>query len=49
VDQTFQLFSECVLFRHLERRNIETLFTRVRIRDFAASETIFVVGSPAEA
>jgi len=48
VDQTFQLFSECVLFRHLERREIEALFTRVRIRDFAASETIFVIGSPAD-
>jgi len=48
VDQTFQLFSECVLFRHLEHREIEALFTRVRIRDFAASETIFVIGSPAD-
>jgi CRP/FNR family cyclic AMP-dependent transcriptional regulator len=48
VDQTFQLFSECVLFRHIERREIEALFTRVRIRDFAASETIFVIGSPAD-
>ena len=44
----FQLFSECVLFRHLERRQIEALFTRVRIRDFAASETIFVTGSPGD-
>jgi CRP/FNR family cyclic AMP-dependent transcriptional regulator len=48
VDQTFQLFSECMLFRHLERREIEALFTRVRIRDFAPSETIFVIGSPAD-
>jgi CRP/FNR family cyclic AMP-dependent transcriptional regulator len=48
VDQTFQLFSECVLFRHIERREIGALFTRVRIRDFAASETIFVIGSPAD-
>ena len=48
MDQTFQLFSECVLFRHLERREIAALFTRVRIRDFAASETIFVIGSPAD-
>jgi CRP-like cAMP-binding protein len=48
VDQNFQLFSECVLFRHVERREIEALFTRIRIRDFAASETIFVIGSPAD-
>jgi signal transduction histidine kinase len=48
VDQTFQLFSECVLCRHLERREKEALFTRFRIRDFAASETIFVTGSPAD-
>jgi CRP-like cAMP-binding protein len=37
-----------VLFRHVERREIETLFTRVRIRDFAAGETIFGIGSPAD-
>jgi two-component system, sensor histidine kinase len=48
VDQTFQLFSECVLFRNLERREKEALFARVRIRDFAASETIFVIGSPGD-
>ena len=48
MDQAFLLFSECVLFRHLEHRAIEALFTRVRIRDFAASETIFVIGSPAD-
>jgi signal-transduction protein with cAMP-binding, CBS, and nucleotidyltransferase domain len=48
MDQTFQLFSECVLFRNLERREKEALFTRIRIRDFAASETIFVIGSPGD-
>src|SRR5215470_7157211 len=48
MDQTFQVFSECVLFRHLKRRETEALFTRVRIRDFAASETIFVIDSPAD-
>jgi len=48
VDQTFQLFSECWLFRNLERREKEALFTRVKIRDFAAGETIFVVGSPGD-
>ena len=48
VDQTFQLFSECVLFRNLERREKEALFTRVRTRDFAAGETIFAIGSPGD-
>jgi CRP/FNR family transcriptional regulator, cyclic AMP receptor protein len=48
MDQTFQLFSKCVLFRNLERREKEALFTRVRIRDFAAGETIFVIGSPGD-
>ena len=48
MDQTFQLFSECVLFRNLARREKEALFTRVQIRDFAASESIFVIGSPGD-
>jgi two-component system, sensor histidine kinase len=48
VDEIFRLFSECVLFRKLECREKEALFTRVRIRDFAASETIFVIGSPGD-
>jgi CRP/FNR family cyclic AMP-dependent transcriptional regulator len=48
MDQIFQLFSECALFRNLQRREKEALFTHVRIRDFAASETIFVIGSPGD-
>ena len=44
--EPFQLFSECVLFRDLDHREREALFTRVQIRDFAASETIFETGSP---
>jgi two-component system, sensor histidine kinase len=48
VDQTFQLFSKCELCRHLERREKEALFARIRICDFAAGETIFVTGSPAD-
>jgi len=47
-DQTFQLFSECWLFRNLDRREKEALFTGVKIRDFVAGETIFVVGSPGD-
>jgi CRP/FNR family transcriptional regulator, cyclic AMP receptor protein len=48
MDKAFETFSECVLFRRLERREIEALFARVRIRDFVAGETIFVTGSPAD-
>jgi CRP/FNR family transcriptional regulator, cyclic AMP receptor protein len=48
MDQTFQLFSECMLFRHLERRDIEALFSCARIRDFVAGQTICGIGSPAE-
>jgi CRP-like cAMP-binding protein len=48
VDKAFQLFRELVLFRHIERREIAALFTRVRIRDFAPNETIFLKGSPAD-
>ena len=48
VDQTFQLLSECWLFRNLGRREKEALFACVKIRDFAAGETIFVIGSPGD-
>jgi hypothetical protein len=48
MDQIVQLFGECWLFRNLERREKDALFTRVKIRDFAAGETIFVVGSPGD-
>src|SRR5215470_5695797 len=48
MDQTFQLFSECVLFRNLASREREALFTHVRIRDFEASESIFLIGSPGD-
>jgi CRP/FNR family transcriptional regulator, cyclic AMP receptor protein len=48
MDQAFQLFSECVMFRNLERREKEALFTRVRFRDFAAGQTIFLTGSPGD-
>ena len=42
------MFSECALFRNLEHQEKEALFTRVRIRDFAATETIFVTGAPGD-
>jgi CRP-like cAMP-binding protein len=48
MDQTFELFSECSLFRNFERWEKEALFTRVKIRDFAAGETICVIGSPGD-
>jgi CRP/FNR family transcriptional regulator, cyclic AMP receptor protein len=37
-----------VVFRNLELWEKEALFNHVRIRDFAASETIFVNGSPGD-
>jgi CRP-like cAMP-binding protein len=48
MDQTFQPFSDCVLFRHIARREIEALFSRARIRDFAAGEIVCGIGSPAD-
>jgi CRP/FNR family transcriptional regulator, cyclic AMP receptor protein len=48
VDQAFQLVSECVLFRNLGHREKEVLFTRVRIRNFSANESIFLMGSPGD-
>ena len=48
MDQAFQLFSECVLFGKLERHEKESLFMRVRMRDVAAGEAIFVIGSPGD-
>jgi CRP/FNR family transcriptional regulator, cyclic AMP receptor protein len=48
MEQAFELFSECSLFRNFERWEKEALFTRVKIRDFAAGETICVIGSPGD-
>jgi CRP/FNR family transcriptional regulator, cyclic AMP receptor protein len=48
MDQAFQLFGESWLFRNLERWEKEALFTRVKFRDFAAGETIWVIGSPGD-
>jgi CRP/FNR family transcriptional regulator, cyclic AMP receptor protein len=48
MDQAFQLFSECWLFRNFERREKEELFTHIKNRDFAAGETICVIGSPGD-
>ena len=48
MDQTFQLFSQCVLFRKLGRQEKEALFARARLREFSAGETIFAIGSPGD-
>jgi CRP/FNR family transcriptional regulator, cyclic AMP receptor protein len=48
MDQVFKTFSERVLFRHLERGEKEALFTCVKFRDFAAGETIWVIGAPGD-
>jgi len=39
------VLGECVLFRDLEPEERSTLFARVRVRTFAAGETIFLMGS----
>jgi CRP-like cAMP-binding protein len=46
VDDGRQLLGECVLFRGLGTVEKNALFSRIRIRSFAAGETIFLMGSP---
>ena len=36
---------ECVLFRDLDAEERNALFARVRVRSYAAGETIFLMGS----
>jgi CRP/FNR family transcriptional regulator, cyclic AMP receptor protein len=40
-----RLLGECVLFRDLDAEERNVLFARVRVRSYAASETIFLMGS----
>ena len=44
-DEARRVLGECVLFRDLEPEERNTLFARVRVRTFAAGETIFLMGS----
>ena len=40
-----RLLGECVLFRDLDAEERNVLFARVRVRSYAAGETIFLMGS----
>ena len=42
------MLGECVLFRDLDPEERNILFARVRVRSYAAGETIFLMGSAAD-
>jgi CRP/FNR family transcriptional regulator, cyclic AMP receptor protein len=44
-DEARRVLGECLLFRELEPEERNTLFARVRVRSYAAGETIFLMGS----
>jgi CRP/FNR family transcriptional regulator, cyclic AMP receptor protein len=44
-DEARRVLGECVLFRDLEPEERNILFARVRVRSYAAGETIFLMGS----
>jgi CRP/FNR family transcriptional regulator, cyclic AMP receptor protein len=48
VDDGRRLLGECVLFRGLGTAERHALFSRIRIRSFAAGETVFLMGSPGD-
>jgi CRP/FNR family transcriptional regulator, cyclic AMP receptor protein len=48
VDDGRRLLSECVLFRGFAAPERHTLFSRIRVRTFAAGKTIFLMGSPGD-
>ena len=43
-----RVLGECVLFRDLDPEERNILFARVRVRSYAAGETIFLMGSAAD-
>jgi CRP/FNR family transcriptional regulator, cyclic AMP receptor protein len=47
-DDARRLLGECYLFRELEPEERNVLFGRVRVKNFAAGETIFLMGSPGD-
>jgi CRP/FNR family transcriptional regulator, cyclic AMP receptor protein len=48
VDDGRRLLGECVLFRGFAAAERHVLFSRIRVRTFAAGETIFLMGSPGD-
>ena len=47
-DDARRLLGECYLFRELEAEERNVLFGRVRVRTYAAGETIFLMGAPGD-
>ena len=48
VDDGRRLLGECVLFRGLATTERQALCSRIRVRTFAAGETIFLMGAPGD-
>src|SRR5262245_65769838 len=44
-DEACRMLGECFLFRELDAEERNVLFTRVRVRNYAAGETVFLMGS----
>jgi CRP/FNR family transcriptional regulator, cyclic AMP receptor protein len=44
-EEACRLLGECFLFRELDAEERNVLFARVRVRNYAAGETIFLMGS----
>jgi CRP/FNR family transcriptional regulator, cyclic AMP receptor protein len=47
-DDGRRLLGECILFRGLGNTERNALFARIRIRTYAAGDTIFLMGSPGD-
>lgn len=47
-EEARRVLGECVLIRDLDPRERNILFARVRVRSYAAGETIFLMGSAAD-
>src|SRR5215475_10586153 len=47
-DDARRLLGECYLFHELDADERNVLFGRVRVRNYAAGETIFLMGSPGD-
>src|SRR5260370_12956298 len=48
IDDARRLLANCMLFRGLVENERDAVVARARLRRFAAGETIFLMGSPAD-
>jgi CRP/FNR family transcriptional regulator, cyclic AMP receptor protein len=48
-EEACRMLGECFLFRDLDAEERNVLFARVRVRNYAAGETIFLMGSAGDA